>query len=584
MYGIRFQILTLLLGFFLPLFGVAEDSSVQLKAIGACADAKNLAAQNYALWDAARKEIEEAAEEIHNNGNLGRIAKKLGSAVVKNRVVNLNAGMLIQMGEPCGIDLRLRSETLLNRLTGIKESDFGKKLWQPARKIHLSNTGRIRGAMQKIQKNFDSGKFDKAEKQLDDLMDSVHGFGFFLETKYQSELYSPIAQIEATVRGKMGEVRRAKWKETLTAQYQKNLPDMDALTGRVDSIVSDIQESGSTAIGNKDVSGPDAFRTVFNAFHSTHLKLIRAKGFAIAMRDADLIKQSDALLKQVKDQLVASLPKVIEADAKRLSGSEVKAVYYEYLRKILPLARKTEGELLIDACAEAMKNLAGKDQSFALEIAAYRDATSDLLRWRKKTASSTAQSRIREYADAAKVVNSRMGMEEQIKFAGLETVSQIGVPSKLYCGLNEIYPASRDRLKEMKVSLTDPTDFGKSWFKSISDRYWVKVNQSVDLKSAVDSLRTDLMASTDLPPLTLSSAMSLATATGNHHRTIGGQITDTKLESLARRLATIPDKGAVLVPIGNQQIAPDLDQLLVQLEVAADWIQHDHFFVDLGSN
>ena len=557
-----------------------ENIGPKLKTLGYCAEANELASGGYALWQDIHKELGEAEAEINDGVPPAKLAKKLGQCVIKTRILARNCGPLIEMGEPSGFDLKYRVQTLNDRLTVIRNSDFGNYLKPLAKQQYQANQQRVSVTLQKIRKSASKNQFEKAEKQLNVLLDSINGYGFFLQPKYQQTLWPPIALVEQPIRSKMSKIRRERWNATLTKKYQSLLPDIEVLSKQVKDVSKDISSSGVATIGSQQLTGPETLKQLVDGYRSAHLRLVRAKGVAVAMRNKELIEKTDGLIGKLKTDLLSGFPAIIEGDAERLSQDQIKSVYFEYMRKLLPLAMKIDGGDLVEICETSLNKLASKDSQFALEIAAYRDATSDLLRWRRKVAKSKA-SKHEEFKDVERVLQEKLVAVQGFK--GLGVIENVGAPSILDSGLNEIYPVSRDRLQGTKVRLSHPVDFGKNWFKSISDRHWVVIKQSTDFQLQVDALRNDLMASTELPPLTLNSAKSLATANSKHLLAVGGAITDAKLEALAVRLAKLPEKGSVLVPIGNKQKFAGLDQLLVQLEVTPSWIEHEHFFVDFAA-
>ena len=88
-----------------------------------------------------------------------------------------------------------------------------------------------------------------------------------------------------------------------------------------------------------------------------------------------------------------ALAALIEADTAPAAGPEVAALYVGYLQSAAPLVCQTTDEKLRTVLASALEKLAAKAPDLARDVANYRAATTESLRWRERVAATRAAAR-----------------------------------------------------------------------------------------------------------------------------------------------------------------------------------------------
>ena len=106
------------------------------------------------------------------------------------------------------------------------------------------------------------------------------------------------------------------------------------------------------------------------------------------------------------------------------------------------------------------------------------------------------------------------------------------------------------------------------------------------MAAEVDLLKFDLLVGEQAPPLTLSSAIAVDSASRGTLAAAGGEIAGVYLEALITRFASLKPMASSLVPLGELPIDSRqrlLQQTVMRFELEPTWVQHEHFFIELST-
>jgi hypothetical protein len=248
-------------------------------------------------------------------------------------------------------------------------------------------------------------------------------------------------------------------------------------------------------------------------------------------------------------------------------------------------------DALAGAVALPLENLAAKSRPFQAEVEAYRQATDQLLRWRRRTAEASARARGAEYPPVAQpLLNAfrQVGSAPGLVPAGSTHIRR----AELSSPVPDVMRSAVDQLMGRRVTLDDLVGLATEP-KMIVARYrqrhytrFVLPHESADRWAGeVAALESDLLIGPSAPPLTLEAATALWKARQGALESAGGEVSAVVLEPLSTRFATWPAAARSVFPLGPLPQEPGsaavLRQVLVQLEIAPAWIRHECFFLRL---
>ena len=564
---------------------VAQENEAQFNVLGFVEGSEKLVKQAYGTWQESYDKLMEGEKVIQTSPKLEKIAKNLGESYVLSQILLRQAGQLINMGEPAGLDLQKRGTEIVRLLTLFRDKKYRhviKNLTPQADSIYKANIAAVRKKINGIRQLAARGNFEKAAQQYLKILDEVNGYGFFLSLMYQNDLYQALSQGSESV-GVVNRALNEKYKKTLLEKFVSEFPDVDKATDQIQKIVKKFRETGEANVGGSKMKGPQLFRYCFKGFQSSYLQLVHCLGIAAASKDNDLEEKTQRSIAKIEKELSKTLISIIEADVRNVAKKDVEELYVDYLRIISPIVANQDHYKIVRKCIPVLDELSEKSDEFVRLIDNYQAATSELLYWKKRTAADQQDRISPRFSKLDDLLLGTVGAnsEERKMGLGLITENEQAVPTKLETGLDIVYAKIPKRTVGNKVVLDRVVKSGDFGFSGIHHRYWVQFKLNEDFSSAIQNLRNDLLVSSDDPPLTLESAFSLSSAVKNSFENMGGRVTSTNFESAVWRLAKMPASAKMLVPIGRQQNGFGFDQLLVKMTVEPEWIRHTHFFLDL---
>jgi hypothetical protein len=290
---------------------------------------------------------------------------------------------------------------------------------------------------------------------------------------------------------------------------------------------------------------------------------------------------------QFDKQMVAALVGLIEADAEQAAEGEVRPRYVAYLPVVAELNTLSAEDGLQRAAEPALQKLAERSPALADEVAAYRAATDDLLRWRRRTAAAYAAARAPQFPPVGDKLVAVTRAEKSLRSLLPATAGRASV-----CGLSAPAPEVVKLLGASLVGqdVTAPPVLGTPTSQRLAgsqcdSRFYVRFPVQDALLGELQLLSAELLVSNAAPPLTLRAAAGIAMAQRGDLVAAGGRIESISLNGMLTQFAELPPLALVIAPAG---IPPDrlsaydpVAQVMLRFGLEPAWFQHEYFFVDL---
>ncbi len=563
------------------------DKSSTLPAVKLVEGSEALVQSTYKLWEESYQLMEQGEELAKKNPKLPKIAKAWGKSLVLSNQVQRAAGHLVLLGEPAGVDLGIRGLAIENKLIHFRDVQYkqiGLALQPLAKQEFQRNGTRIGKTIRQIRDLIGEENYEEAEKAVFKLYDDVNGYGFFLHPNEGKRLYP---QFNSTVNATrvMAEVRRATYTEMLTKKVNTLTVGSGEYQKNISSEVERFFQSNSAKEDGQ--TGPKFLQSLLEKINKRYVDLSRAKAITALFRDAPLREKVVKYVGSVKEFRDKIILKLLSQEQLVSSAKDAKTIHTEYL-SVLPkiLIEHAENgaidQRLIQNCRQSLTKIVKKNDAYADRVGAYRDATNELLYWRKSVA---AENRIAASAGTAPVsALLRDNVDRRTKHRTLGTLNMKedhAVPSNLRAGLHLTYPGIQKSLVGKHAIFDGLSYRGKIGFVSMVDRYWARSDEALDLAPHVQRLKQDLMITDSQPPLTIESAVVLASAARPFIAHADCEIVEVKIESLIDRIVNLPEKANFMLPAGRNLGDFDIGQMVLRIKLKPRWVQHSHFFADL---
>jgi hypothetical protein len=262
-------------------------------------------------------------------------------------------------------------------------------------------------------------------------------------------------------------------------------------------------------------------------------------------------------------QIISGLTKLIDADASRAQPDEIADLHATYLDLAAKLALISRDQAMFSDVDAALNRLAAKAPSLKADVAAYRGATEDLLRWRNRAADAMAKS-YRKSASAMPIAR----------------VNEIQSNPVLPTYIAKL--ADESLKKDVVVSSTFLAAGKDAAASSFSNNTLVRV--CTPQLQPLTTLKTDLLVSDSLPPLTIAAAKAIRAAERGAFVECGGTISKVELIGTIPFLATeTPFRRSVVslgefVPAEISSAAKPQFQVVLVSEITPRWVRGDGFF------
>jgi len=555
-------------------------------------------AATQAAWQRAATPIKNIATK-RAQGQVGNISpKEVGEAQIATVQFRRLAERLALIGEPVGIELGHRAGDFTGELTAAVKAfkdipGNREKVAAAYRDGFVPAAQKASGKLNAIGKLAQQGKWETAEKEFFELYEPLEAMAIWYDANELTQPLMPFGAAYKAIYDQMLTQRRAEAEKLLGDARKAALPDMAALVRQTQDAATTIAASGRASLDGQALTGPAALTLLVKKWQEVYLAALRARALAWALQHvtsrgvADLAPLEDSF-NQAARGMPAALAGLIDADAKRTPPAEVAALYAAYVAALVPLADLSANGALVTAAEPALARLADRSPEFAAQLASYRRATSDLLRWRRRVAKQAADRASKpnylplevRFLEAARASNEFPG----IVSSGLGTTKNAHIQVSM--------PRAMPGLTKMvgtEVAISDglASAAAKAQGRYQDRIYPVYAPPVAALAPYVPLLEFDLLVSPAAPPMTMEAALAIHRMKRGDVVAAGGKVTRLKLMgfipyfSAPAKEVALPNLGPLrLGALPNEPVPPDpAEQLLAECEIKPAWVQHELMFV-----
>jgi hypothetical protein len=534
--------------------------------------------------------------ELRKQGKL-KSAKllPLGQAYVRTLQLRRYSDRLVLLGEPAGFDLLRRQNQLQQQMRDLIHEysmlpGVSEQIGKGFSVLKRESDKRLKKTLPQVKKLKSEEKWQEANDAALEVLDDLYAMGAF----YAPETwpFKPLADEHGLLES--DQVRRlildAGVAEAQAAQEAQR-PAYDELLKNLTAAATSIGMSGLADVGGESLDGPAAVRRFGEAWKQVHLRAIQCQAYdwaQQAVRPGSLKGSETVAASQAFDSSIrAGLAGLIGADAQRSSVTDAEALYPRYLAELSAILAMSSELAPTDPILIALDHLAAKSPTLSTDVAAYRAVTSDLLIWRRRAARAQAKSHAAKYAELEErfwqesgVENSKFGLDARngtYKFA----------PALIKSG-PEVITLADQSLKDQSVSVSavlGPRLQGSSPLSQVTGATFARLQAADPQPTAIAELEQDLLVATGRDALTLQAAWALEGARRGDFESAGGVITGSTMLAAAPQMSKASDADWGMVRLGPL-VAPQSDadfgrRVLLRFDVKADWLQNQHYFVEL---
>jgi len=557
------------------------------------ADVEQLVTAAQALSAGIQKELSTYSESRATGKLVALAPKVIGQTAANTTKLQRLASQLELWGETAGVDYRLRSLRFRGELSDLirayRALPTKNETLRKALPTITARAAQLSKDLPTVAKLSSQGKQIDAEGLLNAWADELEVFLCWFDEVDRGNVMKPFQKAREIVLPLAMQMRKDQIAGKLVDLRNQAAPDFMAILAEAKMAADGVRASGKATMGDKSLSGPEAVAALGQKWLAAQVGAAKARALDYARGltpGTPAMKDYDSLLAAHQPwsaQMPAAITAIIEADASRASANDAPALYGAYLQSLAPLAVAGAGLDLEKGWEPSLAMLAAKSPMLAEDVAAYRRATSEMLRWRKLSAESRARTFAMEYVAAPGVVAPIV--KADAAFGGLLTPEQMTTDAaRLRWCVPEVVKRAQVPLTGKKVVLADWMPAGGN--PAILEcrpatRIYGRISLPPQIKEEIDALKRDLQVTATLPPLTLAAAVALQEAERGAALQVGLEVADMALVSLIDRQAALTPAEAPFLTLGalpleNPKLIEASD-VYMRLEGTPRWIRFSTF-------
>ena len=556
-----------------------QSLTPSLDANGYWPTSKEVISQCHKNWEDIKPLLIEVDEALAAKNVDSIKVNMIGKAYAKAQNLVRNGKILIESGEPAGVDYSFRGKNGTNSFElvakQLKSTPAGKKIVGQATKYKTKTDSKRAKLLKKIGDYVNKSDFEKAEKELRGLLSEADTLILWLSPRDGKQLVSQYSAAARLVSSGVKKMRSEQTNNLILERIKNTKLSYASLVESAGTAAGDIKAKGTTTLGGKPVDGPTAFAMIGEQWQSTHVGLLNclahqwSSGSKLAIPYEELFGSSvkakswiDAS-RELDSKMQDALEAIIAADVAHATAENLPQKYAQYANSIGVLSERVNGKEFLSKFEKALGELAKKDTAFASRVSNYQKATNDMLMWRKRVAKSRAENQ-ETYLDPLFL-----------------TADQKCVP-QLKAGLHESLPMIRSHVgKSVQVKNVNAIN-EKALYSAYDQRLWATIKAELYQQAAVDSLIGDLFIGGNQPPLSIAAANALVTAQNNVFESVGGAIENVHAEAMTTRFGKLTTQMGAFYPLGELPVdKAKLSDTLIRIDLKPEWVQHKYFFVNL---
>jgi hypothetical protein len=555
----------------------AQESATQLRVHGTYPNAQEKSDRCAKFWQELNPLLQtiKAANESTNYDKLK--PNLLGRAFAQASAMLREGDALKNMGETAGVDWSIRGDLARNLISGAithsMSTKAGSDLAKKASQYQARTDKKRNSDIAKIKKLFDQKKIDEAETAINQLLYDIDTFYPWVTQQEQQGIAAQTRGVLDLLSQVHAQIRPARRKQLGMEAIKKLGINVNELIRDAETAALEIRADGKTNIGGSSYEGHAAFKHLSQRWLELRKRFLNALGYSVMVDNVWDSKCNEVLgvdsavndWKMVDTELTkrmsAALLKIIDSDTSRAAVSDLPQAYQAYLSAAAGLAIELDDSKFAAQCETGLTALAKTDASFGAKVENYQKATSELLIWQNRMATSRAQGRQQ---------NSKPILDQ------VDT--------------QDLLPSLRSSVPECMVALESKigstTDFKTAFtrdgrtFGSLDDRIWYSMLGEFHI-AAADRLVKALYAE-DSPPLSLAATIAVDTARAGHFERVGGQVSAISAHAMSTHFIQLQNEANYFCPPSKTPaVPPGLDNVLLEVQVRPEWVQHRYFFVDL---
>ena len=282
--------------------------------------------------------------------------------------------------------------------------------------------------------------------------------------------------------------------------------------------------------------------------------------------------------------MVAALVELIQADVEQAPEEQVRERYVAYLPGVATFNVLSQEDALARAAAPVLDQLAARSKTLAAEVSAYRTATDDVLRWRRRISAAYAKRAGENFPpmnQTFRQASSQQVVLRDVVPATAESVQRVDLRVPVWQVLEAISPqlVGKPVCVERFIGLPVNNRLAVSRYL---DRTLVQLAVGNHLEAELQLLKAELLLGGSSQPLSLAAAMAVVTAERGDLVSMGGTIRQVAVDAVVTRFSSLKPSGW---PLALNDFYTDtairerpLGQVLFRYTVEPAWLQHEYLF------
>lgn len=574
------------------------------KEIEAPLDIHNIANSQEILGQ-AKGLYEQSAQSIQGIVKSGgrASARTLTQAHISIRRLHRSALDLQLHGEPAGYDFDLRYDSLKHTLdkalgqfkqtqAGVAHANKLRQILRTTKSVQARNA-----AARKIQQLAQQKKWLEAYTVLNEAMDELTSMTVFLEFQETQDLLRPFEYVITSVPSSRHKFVRQQLLDSMGQVAADQMPRTQELLTRITAAANGLRSAPTADIDGRSFTGPQCLGGFVRLWRQVHLSALRCRAIdwarhvsipdALSARPAsEPNRVADTEYAQFYTEVTKALASLIEADAQRASGDEVRALYRQYIDVLAPVITRTADDKLEVAATTALEKLAAKLPEFSKEVEAYQEATGELLRWRARVALAKARSHAAQFEPSDQLM-LRVTTSKPDFRGLLNEKTPILNSAALIGSCPVVLSVASPGVLDQRVTAHNVVGLsgGTLCVARYNSRHYTMVAKP-NVTNEIQSLKEDLLITDEMPPLSLAAATAIRSGEQGDYVAVGGVVKGVHLEGLIPRFAVLSEGALPFVALGPMPAEPREDALLshvlMRFDVLPSWVHHKYFFLQVN--
>jgi hypothetical protein len=470
----------------------------------------------------------------------------------------------------------------------------GAKKVQQARDFLAKQAPQRQKIVAQLTQMVRNNQFEAAEKKIDSTFYDMETVLAFLGAHERGEIYKPFEQVSGLINQAMSQVRGKQAVAARDRLTQQALSERDMLLKRVQAGAAQLPQKGTIEVDGKQLEGPQAIAEFGKSWGAVHVGLMKCAAMHYGTRtssygdggysgsdDSSEYNRWSSENQKLADGVRQGFIAIITAEANAAPQPMARKRYVEYVQALSMLAGRIDNPSWLESLAPSLEQLATKGQ-MKMAVDAYQAATHDLLRWRARIAAAQHQAASKEFPILSQEAPKRLTVGEG-KPEGFYS-QQYHLPHMVTYVAQSV-PKCAEQMLKLKVQAPQVARMdGKDGvvFTRFDHGLFMRLPAQMRAEKGIAELASDLLLTSDHPPLTLEAAVAVSSAQRGEFQAVGGEIVGMDVGGVITRFATLPPIAGNFVSCDRIQTSwtkvGELPGLCLQFSVMPEWVCHKYFF------